>query len=182
MHWITAGGVGAEAIGLISGSRNVKIGWDLSVGWDLHVGGRVYSDHGYGDVTEYINVRKGSNLEPGDVVIPDYESDEGQVRKTSESYDTRVIGVISSEETAAIIIGDDGDGSKKLIALGGQVPTKATAKGGLIKPGDMLVTSSKPGFLMKADPDKLKPGMVVGKALTGLEKGEGKIIVFVGAN
>ncbi len=69
---------------------------------------------------------------------------------------------------------------KKLVALLGQVECKATIENGSIVAGDLLVTSSKPGYVMRADMEKLKPGMIVGKALEGLEKDEAKILVLVG--
>ena len=47
----------------------------------------------------------------------------------------------------------------------GVIPTKVCTEGGAIKRGDMLVTSSIMGVAMKADPEKVKVGQVLGKAL-----------------
>ncbi|MNL82329.1 hypothetical protein D3C87_2096790 [compost metagenome] len=47
----------------------------------------------------------------------------------------------------------------------GVIPTKVCLEGGAISRGDLLVTSSIPGVAMKADPDKVKIGQVLGKAL-----------------
>ena len=47
----------------------------------------------------------------------------------------------------------------------GVIPTKVCTEGGAIKRGDMIVTSSITGVAMKADPDKVKVGQVIGKAL-----------------
>jgi hypothetical protein len=57
----------------------------------------------------------------------------------------------------------------------GVIPTKVCMEGGAIKRGDLIVTSSIPGVAMKADPDKVKVGQVIGKALqdyngTGIQK------------
>ncbi|HEV8273159.1 MAG TPA: hypothetical protein VGQ04_17720, partial [Chitinophagaceae bacterium] len=53
-------------------------------------------------------------------------------------------------------------------------------EGGAIKRGDLIVTSSMPGVAMKADPDKVKIGQVIGKALQDYnEKSIGKINVLV---
>ena len=55
----------------------------------------------------------------------------------------------------------------KTIPMGivGVIPTKVCIEGGIIKRGDLLVTSSTAGVAMKADPDKVKVGQVIGKAL-----------------
>ena len=53
-------------------------------------------------------------------------------------------------------------------------------EGGPIKRGDMIVTSSIIGVAMKADPDKVKPGQVLGKALQEYNKeGIGIIKILV---
>ena len=89
------------------------------------------------------------------------------------------------------------DRGKIAIAIAGKVPCKVTTENGPIKPGDLLTTSSKPGYAMKCtflDPAQAKDfeelkyilkenlrrrKAVVGKALEGLEKGEGQILVLL---
>jgi len=62
----------------------------------------------------------------------------------------------------------------------GIIPTKVCLEGGVIKRGDLIVTSSVSGVAMKADPDKVKIGQVIGKALQDYnESGIGKINVLV---
>ncbi|HET6766009.1 MAG TPA: hypothetical protein VFH08_01375, partial [Chitinophagaceae bacterium] len=57
---------------------------------------------------------------------------------------------------------------------------KVCLQGGAIKRGDMLVTSSIAGVAMKADPDKVNVGQVLGKALEDYSTdGIGKIKVLV---
>ena len=70
-------------------------------------------------------------------------------------------------------------GKKPPLALAGRVACKVTAENGPIKHGDLLVTSAKPGYAMRVDLDKLRPGMVLGKALESLQEGEGKITVLI---
>ncbi|MNL29456.1 hypothetical protein D3C87_1511370 [compost metagenome] len=53
----------------------------------------------------------------------------------------------------------------------GVIPTKVCLEGGAISRGDLLVTSSTPGVAMKADPDKVKIGQVLGKALESYSAG-----------
>jgi hypothetical protein len=62
----------------------------------------------------------------------------------------------------------------------GVIPTKVCLEGGAIKRGDLLVTSSTPGAAMKADPEKVRIGQVIGKALEDYNAtGIGKIKVLV---
>lgn len=62
----------------------------------------------------------------------------------------------------------------------GVIPTKVCLEGGKIKRGDLLVTSSKPGTAMKANPKKVRIGQVIGKALQDYnQSGSGKIQVLV---
>jgi hypothetical protein len=62
----------------------------------------------------------------------------------------------------------------------GVIPTKVCLQGGSIKRGDLLVTSSIPGVAMKADPEKVRVGQVIGKALEDYSTNSvGKIKVLV---
>jgi hypothetical protein len=62
----------------------------------------------------------------------------------------------------------------------GVIPTKVCPEGGPIRRGDLVVTSSLPGVAMKADPDKVKPGQGIGKALQDFNgTGTGKINILV---
>jgi hypothetical protein len=62
----------------------------------------------------------------------------------------------------------------------GVIPTKVCLEGGIIKRGDLIVTSSQPGVAMKADPDKVRVGQVLGKALQDYnQNGVGKINILV---
>ncbi|MBL8880641.1 MAG: hypothetical protein JNG88_16130 [Phycisphaerales bacterium] len=63
------------------------------------------------------------------------------------------------------------------MAVVGIVPCKVTAENGPIRPGDLLVTSGKPGRAMRDDAPRT--GSVVGKALGTLESGEGVIEVLI---
>jgi hypothetical protein len=111
-------------------------------------------------------------LEPGDVVVIS-ESKNINVERSKVAYDTRVMGVVSTDP--GNILGSIGTGYP--IALAGRVPVKATTENGAIKRGDLLTTSPTPGYAMKATDPKI--GTVIGKALEPLESGKGKITVFM---
>jgi hypothetical protein len=65
------------------------------------------------------------------------------------------------------------------LAVVGTVPSKVTAENGPIEIGDLLVTSSRPGYAMKGTNRRRMLGAVVGKALEPLPKGTGVIEVLV---
>ncbi|MCD6093585.1 MAG: hypothetical protein J7J51_02175 [Candidatus Omnitrophica bacterium] len=124
------------------------------------------------DLAEYFTTEP---CEAGDVMVIDRNADK-KLMKSNKPYDYRVVGIVS--ETPGFVLGKGGE-NRKLITLLGQVECKATTENGAIGPGDLLVTSSKPGHLMRGDIDKIKPGMIIAKALEKLEEGEGKILVLV---
>lgn len=138
---------------------------------------------GCADLAEdYISAQ---NLEAGEVVVIDENSNALEVKKSSQPYDQKILGVVSS--APAIRISEDGgiwiskgDSSKTdtgyPIALTGRVPVKVSTENGAIKPGDYLTSSSVPGTAMKAS----KKGKVLGMALEGFNSsGIGKIKIFM---
>ena len=128
------------------------------------------------DVAEGVNC---PGCASADVVVIDPKHNL-KFKKSTTAYDSTVAGVISEKPTLNLNKGNSKDINP--LALAGLVKCKATTENGAIKRGDLLVTSSKAGYAMRADIDKLKPGMVIGKALEPLEKGEGKISVIIKGN
>lgn len=125
------------------------------------------------------------NLEAGEVVVIDENLNSLQVKKSTQSYDQKILGVVSS--APAIRISEDGgiwiskgDGSKTdtgyPVALTGRVPVKVSTENGSIKPGDYLTSSSTAGVAMKAD----RKGKVLGMALESFNGSEiGTIKIFM---
>ena len=128
-----------------------------------------------GDVAEYVNVSDENELELGDVVVIDRKNPLHFTRN-NKPHDPLVGGIISDKNQAALAIGEEGK-NKYLLALAGQVQCKVTTENGAIAIGDLLTTSSKPGYAMKAT--NPIPGTILGKALESLEKDDGKIVVLV---
>ena len=58
-------------------------------------------------------------------------------------------------------------------------PRKVNSEKGPIARGDLLVTSSRPGYAMKGTDRARMPGAVVGKAMEALPAGNGVIQVLV---
>ncbi len=121
------------------------------------------------------------NYEPGDVLIISTDKDRTVV-KSNGAYSNLVAGVYATKPGMLMTEENiDADLSGKVpMGVVGVIPTKVCLEGGEIRRGDMLVTSSQPGVAMKADPEKLKTGQVIGKALENYtEPGTGKIKVLV---
>lgn len=114
--------------------------------------------------------------EPGDVLTISLDTDR-TVEKSSEAYSTLVVGVYATKP--GVLLTEEGvntDISDKVpMGVLGVIPTKVSTEGGPISRGDLLVTSSTPGVAMKGDPDRIRIGQVIGKALqehsgTGIQK------------
>lgn len=138
---------------------------------------------GGADVAEFFDVEGARNeYEPGDVLDISQSSDR-RVEKSSKPYSTLVAGVYATRPGVMLTEKNAEQNSlNNMVPMGviGVIPTKVCLEGGIIKRGDLIVTSSIPGVAMKADPDKVKPGQILGKALqdyTG--NGVGKINVLV---
>ena len=119
----------------------------------------------------------GRAIEAGDVVVIDGRKDK-QVTLTSQAYDPMVAGVVSTSPGLRLASEEAG----VPLALVGRVPVKVTAEGGPIRRGDLLVTSSKPGYAMRGDPEKVHRGMVIGKSLGELSAADGVITALVDLN
>jgi hypothetical protein len=115
------------------------------------------------------------SAEPGDALVIGLD---GQLVVSSEPYQASVAGVYSAQPSyvgGAANLGEDGYAP---LAIVGLVPVKVSAENGPIAPGDLLVTSSTPGHVMKADPDP-SVGTVIGKAMEPLDEGTGLIQMLV---
>lgn len=143
-----------------------------STAWNGTLGG--------GDYAESVDVsgdRK--RYEPGDVLVIDRET-EGKFLKSAEPYSTSVMGIYSTKPG---LTGRRQVSAKSPdevpMAMMGIVPTKVSAENGPIRSGDLLVTSSTPGFAMKGTDRSRMLGALIGKALGHLESGTGIIEVGV---
>ena len=139
----------------------------------LYVEGKAHCTSGaWGDLAEY--VPSNENLQPGDVVVID-PGQENRIKRCTTENDTRVVGIISTAPT--ITVGEESDGGGKFaLALAGIVPCKVVAAHAIV-PGDLLTTSTVPGYAQKAANPQL--GSIVGKALEGLSSGRGTIRVII---
>ncbi|HEU4608403.1 MAG TPA: hypothetical protein VFS31_09860, partial [Chitinophagaceae bacterium] len=140
---------------------------------------------GGADVAEYFDVEGSrSSYEPGDVLVISQNSDR-TVEKSTGAYSTLVAGVYATKPGVLLTEKNAEENQlQDMVPMGviGVIPTKVCMEGGAIKRGDLIVTSSMPGVAMKADPDKVKIGQVIGKALqdfNGSAVGMIKVLVSI---
>jgi hypothetical protein len=164
-----------------SSLRNLVEGYRYNTGPVFHItpfGAYVTGS----DFAEALPARGGkAKYEPGDVLVLS-SALAGAVEKSARPFDTRVVGIYS---TRPGVIGAEKGGTSRIdpddlpVAIVGIVPTKVSAEQGSIRVGDLLTTSSTPGYAMRCKDRQKCVGAIVGKALEPLKEGKGVIKVLV---
>jgi hypothetical protein len=133
---------------------------------------------GAADIAEWVPISE--SMEPGDVVELD-TSYPGSYRPSHAPCSALIAGVVSSEP-GVTLGGTEPVEGKALLALSGIVPVKVTNEGGPIQPGDLLVSSSTPGYAMRWAGTEPCPCALVGKALEPMAGELGMISVLLTAH
>ncbi len=163
-----------------SGSTTISLYGDYNSTGD----GRIVTDEiqitGGSDLSEQFNIH--GDVEPGMLVCID-ASHPGDLCVSHDPYAPTVAGVVSGAGgiKPGMLMGQTGtlaDGVHP-VALTGRVYVHATADNGAIQPGDLLTTASLRGHAMKATDASRTFGSVIGKAMTGLDKDTGLVLVLV---
>jgi hypothetical protein len=131
------------------------------------------------DIAEDFDISGIASIDPGSVVVIDYE---GALRQSSSAYDHKVAGVVTGAggfRSAIALDRDDSQGTRIAIALMGKVYCKVDAQYSEIRVGDLLTTSATPGHAMKALNSLESFGAVIGKALRPLRSGQAIIPILV---
>jgi hypothetical protein len=169
---------GNIGIGNTAPTEKLHVTGNVKVTGNIDVGGNINAK--YQDMAEWVDSPQ--NLSAGTVVVLDEEKS-NQVIASTQSYDSRVAGVISLKPGVAL--GERGEG-RVLVATTGRVKVKVDAGNGPIKIGDLLVTSDKEGVAMKSVAVEVaggvrmhRPGTLIGKALEPLAQGTGEILVLL---
>ena len=137
---------------------------------------------GGSDLAEPFKFSSGEDQVPKGAVVVIDEQNPGRLKMSDRAYDTRVAGVVSGANGIQPGIQMEQQGlleGGKNVALTGRVYVQADASNGAIKPGDLLTTSNTPGYAMKIKDHVRAQGSILGKAMTGLEKGRGMVLVLV---
>lgn len=135
-----------------------------------------------GDYAESIDVSGSSkSYEAGDVLTIDPDS-LGRFKKAEGAYSKLVAGVYSTKPGLVgrrITTARPDPKAEIPLALAGIVPVKVTDENGSVHPGDLLVTSSRPGYAMRGTDETRMTGSVIGKSLGSLASGDGVLEVMI---
>jgi hypothetical protein len=171
----------------IDGNGHVGIGGAPSATNLLNVSGNVECSvlqiNGGSDIAEPFEIAAGDEIVPGMVVSIDPENPAG-LRLATAAYDRTVAGVVSGANgiKPGMMLRQDGTAASGAhpVALTGRVYCYVDADAnGAVQPGDLLTTSDRPGYAMRVDDPQRASGAILGKAMTGLERGRGLVLVLV---
>ena len=131
------------------------------------------------DYAEGFNVTDNITVEPGTILCID-PNNPGELKISDSPYDKTVAGIVAGANGLGSGIRL---GTQKFdcdVALAGRVYCNTIATTENIEPGDLLTTSSLPGYAMKVVNRKKAQGAILGKAMESLAKGQkGQILVLV---
>jgi hypothetical protein len=135
--------------------------------------------NGGSDVAEPFPILN-DHVAEGSVVVID-EDAPGRLKLARTAYDTRVAGIISGAGgvSPGLSLQQKGLDGGQDVALSGRVYGLADAGPAPIHPGDLLTTSDRPGYCMKALDRSKVPGAILGKAMGTLDHGQGLILILV---
>ncbi|MBN3035921.1 MAG: hypothetical protein JW861_10075 [Bacteroidales bacterium] len=131
------------------------------------------------DYAEGFNLTEAEEVLPGTVLCIDPEHP-GELRISRQAYDHTVAGIVAGANSLGSGV-TLGTGSHDVnVALAGRVFCNVDATVEAIEAGDLLTTSSLPGYAMKASDREQAGGAILGKSMENLEKGKtGRILVLV---
>ena len=164
----------------------IALGWNHQRVFRVDANGAVYAAKGFNpggmDYAESVEITgERAQYTPGDVLVIDKDSPDG-FTLSRQPYSTLVAGVYSTKP--GVLASTHPLEAEKFetevpLAMFGIVPCKVTAENGPIERGDLLVSSSRPGFAMKGTDKQRMLGAIVGKALDSLPQGTGTIRVML---
>jgi hypothetical protein len=132
------------------------------------------------DCAEDFDIVETEVIEPGTVMVLDQE---GKLCQSLKPYDKKVAGVISGAGNyrPGIVLDQQrySQNNRLPVALMGKVYCKVDADLNSIEVGDLLTTSSTPGYAMKVSDPFQAFGTIIGKALHPLKEGKELIPILV---
>jgi hypothetical protein len=132
------------------------------------------------DYAEDFDLSDPRGTDAGSVMVLD---DGASLCESHRPYDGRVAGVVCGAGgfRPAVILDrhESAIGPRVTVALMGKVYCKVDASYGSIRPGDLLTTSATRGHAMRATDRGLAFGAILGKALGGLDRGQGLVPILV---
>jgi len=201
---VTAGGYAVYAVA--SGGNAARLGYagyfegkgDMDNGILVKAGNYGYSGDFYGpvlvrgrsgneavslgeglDYAEAFDVSDQERVSAGCVLVIDTENP-GKLTTSTRPYDTRVAGIAAGANGLGSGVRLGAGQFDQDVALGGRVYCNVDATEVGVEPGDLLTTSARPGYAMKAADYARAQGAILGKAMQRLDKGQaGQILVLV---
>ena len=151
---------------LLSLRSNNESRFSVSASGDVRANGNIYAAGAVfgtstnpGDLAERVDIASDEVVEPGDVMVVDFNSPD-TYRRSSQSNEQAVAGVISTNPS--IVVGNGQTNYTAVMAMVGRVPIKVSAENGIIKKGDLLVSASEKGYAMRYDSTKDDGSKVIG--------------------
>ncbi|MCB1176725.1 MAG: discoidin domain-containing protein, partial [Leptospiraceae bacterium] len=138
---------------------------------------RAIDNNGIDCIARYFKIQGNDIIQEGDLLV--LGEKEGTVARSRASYSSKIIGVCV--KSASIELGEKKSGNEfVLVGISGIVKLNVDAnEGGAITPGDLIVSGLAGGHGIKADINKLKPGMLLGKAISEQKKDRGSIFLML---
>jgi hypothetical protein len=131
------------------------------------------------DYAEGFDVSEKDEISPGCVLSIDPQNP-GKLSLCVTRYDKKVAGIAAGANGLGSGIQLGSRQYDCNVALAGRVYCNVDATVSGIEPGDLLTTSSTPGYAMKVVDYNRAQGAIIGKAMQKLEKGKrGQILVLV---
>jgi len=131
------------------------------------------------DYAEGFDVSDIGGASPGSVLVIDADNP-GHLTVSRVAYDRKVAGIVAGANALGSGVRLGGEQFDQDVALAGRVYCNVDTSYGAIAPGDLLTTSSTPGFAMKVADYVQAQGAILGKAMEGLGAGQtGQILVLV---
>lgn len=158
----TFSGITVSSLNGANGSGTVNGSWSLGSGASFRAT--------YADLAE--RYAADAEYEPGTVLVI---GGSAEVTTTTRHGDTARAGIVSTAPAYTLNAEAGDDSTHPLIALAGRVPCKVK---GFVRKGDMLVTSTEPGYAEAAFAND-NPNAVIARALEDFEGTTGIIQVMV---
>jgi hypothetical protein len=131
------------------------------------------------DYAEGFDVSDETEIAPGTVLVID-PGHPGELRMSDTAYDRKVAGIVAGAQGMGSAVRLAPGQFDYDVALAGRVYCNVDATEAGVEPGDLLTTSTTPGYAMKVTDYAHAQGAILGKAMEGLGKGEkGQILVLV---
>lgn len=144
---------------------------------NVHVSGDIILTNA--DCAEDFDIDVTNCAEPGTVMVL---NEDGALKPSYQAYDKRVAGVISGAgnyKPGIILDKQESNDGRMPIAMMGKVFCKVDANLMPIEVGDLLTTSTTPGYAMKVTDSSMALGTIIGKALRPLPAGQALIPILV---